>query len=154
MIGEALTAVLAGTLLAAAPASATAEPESAPGEVLGRCMVLKSTGADRLLVARWFVAATASAPQAADVATVRSGRKDELDRAMAALFTRLLATDCADEARPLFAAGAGSEAGFRVAGEALGRVAIGELLGNQAARTALSAYTKYLRPEDFRKFAR
>lgn len=123
--------------------------QAAQAQALGECMVLRSTGADRLTVARWFVAAIASAPQTAGVATLTPGRKVELDKGMAALFTRLMAVDCAKEARPLFAAQNAGES-FRVAGEALGRVAISELLSNPQANAALGAYTQYLKKEDFK----
>lgn len=122
---------------------------NAAAQALGECMVLKSTGADRLVVARWFVSSIASAPQTAGVATVAPGQKAELDKGMAALFTRLMAVDCADQSRPVFAAKDTGE-GFRVAGEALGRVAIMELLGNPQANAALGAYTQYLKKEDFK----
>ncbi|MDO7833985.1 hypothetical protein Q4610_02910 [Sphingobium sp. HBC34] len=134
-------------LLGAGPAMAQADGQ-AQAQALGECMVLKSTGADRLVVARWFLTSLASAPQATGVATLTPGKKDEFDKGMAAIFTRLMAVDCADQARPLFRAK--DEAGFRVAGEALGRVAMEELLNNPQARAALSAYTQYLRQEDFK----
>lgn len=120
----------------------------AQAQALGECMVLKSTGADRLVVARWFLTALASAPQAAGVATLAPGKKEEFDKGMATIFTRLMAVDCANEARPLFKAK--DEAGFRVAGEALGRVAMEELLNNPQASAALSAYAKYLKQEEFK----
>lgn len=141
----------ASMLLSAGPAMAQADAQpqaQAQAQALGECMVLKSTGADRLVVARWFLTSLASAPQAAGVATLTPGKKDEFDKGMAAIFTRLMAVDCADQARPLFKAR--DEASFRVAGEALGRVAMEELLNNPQASAALSGYTKYLRQEDFK----
>lgn len=130
-------------LLVAGPAQAQEEAKA-----LGECMVLKSTGADRLVVARWLLTSIASTPQAAGVATLTPGKKDEFDKGMAVVFTRLLSVDCADQARPLFKAR--DDAGFRVAGEALGRVAMEELLNNPQATAAMTAYTKYLKQEDFR----
>ena len=43
-------------------AQAPKEDMQVRAEALGQCMVMKSTGADRLLVARWFVSSLASAP--------------------------------------------------------------------------------------------
>lgn len=118
------------------------------GERLGACLIAKSTGADRIAVARWMVAALASAPQAQDVATPRAGAKAAADRAMAALFTRLMVTECAAESKALFASG-GMQAGFRVAGGALGRVAMEELLRDPKAAQALADYAELLREQDF-----
>ncbi|MCP1471534.1 hypothetical protein J3E64_003245 [Sphingobium sp. OAS761] len=137
-----MSAVQAG---AQAPTDAAIQAQA---QALGECMVLKSTGADRLTVARWFLTAVASAPQAAGVATLTPGKKEEFDKGMAAIFTRLMTVDCADQARPLFKAR--DQAGFRIAGEALGRVAMEELLNNPQASAALGAYTRYLRQEDFK----
>lgn len=141
-------AVLAIPLQAHAQTSAAATAPTLHAQALGQCLVTKSTGADRILVARWLLAALASAPQAAEVATVRSGQKMVFDKAMAALFTRMLTVDCAPESRKVFAAK--TSEGFRVAGEALGRVAIQELLTNPQANAAIEEYVKYLNKEDFK----
>ncbi|QGP79009.1 hypothetical protein [Sphingobium sp. CAP-1] len=148
MMKWAMPFVAAGAMLLVAGSAAAQTDAEAQAQALGECMVLKSTGADRLVVARWFLTAIASAPQAQGVATLTPGKKDEFDKGMAAIFTRLMAVDCADQARPLFRSK--DEAGFRVAGEALGRVAMSELLSNPQASAALEAYTKYLRQEDFK----
>lgn len=150
MAGAALAmTVMMGTAGAQEQSTGKGADQAAQARALGQCMVLKSTGADRLTVARWFLSAIASAPQVAGVATLLPGRKVELDKGMAALFTRLMAVDCAREARPLFAAQNAGES-FRVAGEALGRVAISELLSNPEANAALGAYAQYLKKEDFK----
>lgn len=109
---------------------------------------MKSNGEDRLTLARWFVAALASAPQIAEVARIEPGRKDQLDGQVAAIFKRLMTADCAEQARPLFRAR--SNAGLRSAGETLGRLAMQELMGDaKVAALMFGGYVSHLRDEDF-----
>lgn len=138
--------------IAAIPAVAPSDAQSANpvGDRLGQCLALKSTGSDRLAVARWLLGVLASAPQAADVTTLQPGKKELGDKAMATVFTRLVVKDCATEAKAVFAIPGGGQEGFRVAGEALGRVAMSELMSNPEARTAIGSYTRYLNEQDFR----
>lgn len=151
-----LWAIVVGAtaLCLAAPATAQAgaastEPDSAAAKALAQCLVLKSTGADRLTVARWLLASIASAPKVADVVTIRPDQRDTADKAMAQVFTRLLATDCAAETRVLFKDR--TQEGFRVAGEALGRVAMEELFNDPKANAALGSYTRFLDPAAFKE---
>jgi hypothetical protein len=118
-------------------------------KALSDCVVMKTTGQDRLIVVKWLFAGLASAPQVAEVATITSVQKEERDRAMAGLLTRLMVTDCVTESRPLFLTH--NSAGFRTVGETLGRIAMQELMGNENTAAAMQSYTKYLNPEDFKK---
>lgn len=142
------TLVLATAAMLATPAPAQEAPRSPEATALGTCLTAKSTGEDRIAVARWLLGALASLPQVSDVAAVKPEVKATLDKGMARVFTRLLAVDCAAQTRALFATG--STDGFRIAGESLGAVAMGELLGNPGARDALGSYTKYLNKDDFK----
>ncbi len=128
---------------------AAAQTENPAAKALGDCLVAKSTGEDRLLVARWLLASLASAPQVKDVTTPTPGKKVTLDKGMAGLFTRLLTVDCKAGARPVFKQK--TQAGFTVAGEALGRVAMTELLSNKDALAALATYVEYLDEKDFKE---
>ena len=132
---------------AATPAAAQTASSQSNAERLGNCLVSKTTGEDRILSARWILAAMASAPQVADVAHVEPAKKEEIDRAMARLFTRLMTKDCLEEARPLLLARDG--AGARTAGEALGRIAMQELLSDPKAVAAVAKYATYI---DYREF--
>jgi hypothetical protein len=122
--------------------------DQAAANTLGKCVVLKSTGEDRITFARWMVVAMASSPQMASVVTASATAKDDLDRKVAGLFTRLFAVDCVAEAKPVFATN--NSAGMQLAGEAFGRIAIQELLGNREANAAMGSFTKYLKEEDFK----
>ena len=126
----------------AADTTPTAAELSAQANALGQCFVAKSTGADRLAVARWMLAGLASAPTMVDVAKVNPVRKVQADKDMAAIFTRLMTVDCATEARPLFLAK--SKAAFETAGGALGGIAMKELLSDPRAAQGLADYVQYL----------
>jgi hypothetical protein len=126
----------------AADTAPTATDLSAQANALGQCFVNKSTGEDRMAVARWMLAGLASAPKMTDVASVDPTRKMAVDKAMAAIFTRLITIDCANESRPLFLAK--SKAAFETAGGALGEIAMKELLSDPKAEEGLSSYTNYL----------
>ena len=142
--------LVAACVLSCSVSVAAAEPaqdEAAFAQALGRCFVLKSTGQDRIVAARWIFGSMASSPQVADVANISSETKASLDREMALLFTRLITVDCAAESRPLFLMK--STKGFETAGGALGQIAMTELLTNEQAAAAFSAYTDYLNEEDF-----
>ncbi len=137
-----------GGMLAIGLAMATQAPAAEAPQRLGQCMAAKTTGEDRLLVARWMLAGMASAPQMADIVTVTPGKKDGIDRNMAALFTRLLVRDCPDQSRAVFKLKTGEA--FQVAGESLGRVAMEELMTNPRANAALIAYVNYLKEDEFK----
>ena len=138
-----------GLLLASLPQGAqAAEGQDAEGNALAQCFVLKTTGEDRLMVARWVLGALASSPQVTDLVTVDAARKDAADQGIARLFTRLITVDCATLAAPLMKT-RGQEA-FRLAGGALGQIAVQELMSNRSAAAAMGAFTRYLREEDFK----
>ncbi len=137
-----------GSLMLANAAMAAEEADpAASSEALSKCLTMKSTGQDRLTFASWMVAALASAPQMKDVATIAPGKKDQLDREFARVFTRLIAVDCAELSRPLLK-GRDKEA-FRTGGETLGRMAMQELLSNPDAAKSMEAFAKYIDPMEF-----
>lgn len=128
----------------AAPVSAqslVATPNAASAR-LGQCILDKTTGADRVLVARWMAASLAMAPQMDGVVKVDAAAKEKVDKDMAALFTRLFANDCTDEMKVLIKSG--DSQGIKAAGGKLGEMAMSELMSNPTAMSALMAYMKYL----------
>ena len=150
LLARLLVPIALATMANPALASNTA---AAPDDIaaqtaaLGECLTGKSTGDDRIALARWALAAMASAPKVADVAKVDPARKAELDKTLAAIFTRLIARDCAAQARPLFRAK--SKAAFGTAFGKLGEIAFKELLADPKADASLSEFTKYLNDSDF-----
>jgi hypothetical protein len=118
-------------------------------ELLGKCVVLKSTGQDRLTFGRGMLAAMAAGPQLADVAKIDMVKKQELDVAVAKIFTRLLTVDCLKEAKPL--AATNPKLMGEIVGETLGTISMQELLTDKETLASLEAYAAYLEPNDFIK---
>ena len=150
--GAAILATTVSTAAFAVDVAPAPTEVNAPAEALARCFVRKSTGEDRIAVAKWMLSALASGPQMEGTFKVDPVRKAEFDQHMAAVFTRLMTVDCANEARPVFKTN--SSAGFEAAGGALGGIAVQELLTNPAAKRALEEYTKYLKESDFANVAK
>ena len=130
--------LIQGPVAAAVPNALNPEDEAAKTKLLGECFTRKSTGEDRINLAKWVVAILASSPNVAGVAKLEPGLKDQLDVQTAKTFTRLFTQDCAAEARPLWQAR--STAGFRVAGETLGRLAIQEAMSGPGVDAMFSGY--------------
>lgn len=144
-----LAALAAGAALATPAHAQPAAGESAgQASTLGQCLVMRTTGADRLALAQWIVSAMASVPKLQDMATVDPARKDKADRAMAAIFTRLMTVDCAKEAKAVMQGG-NSAGGVRVAFEALGGIAMQEVVANREAEEAMGSHTRYLDRQAF-----
>ena len=142
--------VLVMFLCAMLPNSAFAQSspdQQAQVEALGQCLTMKSTGSDRIVFAGWMVSAMASAPQLKGLAVVSSEKRDQLNRDLAHIFTRLIASDCSDFARPLLKSG-NTEA-FGSAFGVFGRLAMRELTGNPEAERAMGEFANYINDADF-----
>jgi len=151
ILAAASPSLAAGEPPAVAPALSDEQIRSLATE-LGACLVGKTTGEDRVVVARWIAGAVASAPQVAALVKIDAAEKDQVDRAMAKVFTRLMTVDCLAQAKPLLKAG--SRAGFEIVGESLGRIAVTELLNNPQASNSIEAYARYLDRQAFEQAAK
>ena len=140
----------ASTLLAglmALPQAAHAQGVAYPNEAsrdLGECIALSTTGRDRLVTARWFATSLGMAPQLSDAVKVEPAAKEQSDRDMAALFTRLFTVDCADEARVLMANR--DQAGIQAAGGRLGQIAMQDLMSDPKVLESMISYLAYIDP--------
>jgi hypothetical protein len=133
-----------GAMILSVSGAASAQGVSFPNEgskELIECVILSTTGRDRLVLIRWVAVSIASAQSMQDSVTVKPGAKEAADRAMAAVFSRLFTVDCRNEAAPLLKANdrAGVEAAF---GE-LGRIAMNELMGDPLVEQNLTSFTQY-----------
>lgn len=134
----------------ALPGSAVAQTETgqqAQVDALGQCLTMKSTGSDRIAFAGWMVAAMASAPQLKGLTVVSPEKRENLNRDLARIFTRLIAVDCRDFSRPLMKAG--NTQAFSSAFEVFGRLAMQELTGNSEAEQAMGEFSNYINEADF-----
>ena len=141
-----LLAALVGAAFGAMPATAqqlTAVPNAASA-ALGQCLVGHSTGNDRMLVAQWMGASLAMSPAMKDVVTIDAAKKDEIDRQMAKLFTRLMTVDCNAEMAVLVK---NRDAhGIEAGSGRLGEMAMRELMQDPVTMQAMIAYARYIDP--------
>ncbi|HEU4821737.1 MAG TPA: hypothetical protein VFS87_11355 [Qipengyuania sp.] len=144
----ALCAALIGTHAQAQ--SLVATPDAA-SRALGQCFVLKTTGSDRLLVARWLAGAMGVGDATKGMVSVDQAAKSTTDRQMAALYTRLLAKDCAAQAAPLVKAQ--DMRGIEAAGGMLGEIAMKELMNDPKVAAAIAAYAQHIDPAAFAALA-
>jgi len=140
-------AVVAGLPIQAV-AGESAQTVATEQAALSQCVVMRTTGADRVLTAQWMFAAMARSLQIADLAAIPEQRKVELDKAFGRLITRIVIKDCLEQMRPL--AANNLQDAFERVGRALGEVAMQELLGNPNVDKAIGDYTNYLSEDDFK----
>ena len=137
-----------------APQSVSAQGIAYPNEgsrQLGECIARSTTGADRILTARWFAASLGSAPQVSDVVTVDAEVRDQTNREMAALFTRLFTEDCAEFSGPLMRSN--DMGGIQAAGGRLGQIAMQELMSDPQVMAVMMGYIAYVDQSAFDKLA-
>lgn len=144
----AIAALFVGSAVQAQTLVATPDQAS---RALGQCFVLKSTGSDRLLVARWLAGAMGMGEATRDMVTVDEAAKLATDKAMAGPFTRLFTRDCADEAAPLIKAQ--NQSGLEAAGGMLGEMAMRELMSDPKVSAATFAYLQFIDPAAFAALA-
>lgn len=127
--------------------SAKAQDGAAAETALKNCVVLKTTGQDRLTLGRWLAGTLGTAPQVSDVVKVDPQVREAVDRAFAATFTRIVTHDCLAEAKALGSARDGKA--FKIVGEAMGELGVQELMLDPAANEAMGSFAKHLKEEDF-----
>ncbi len=134
---------------AAPPPPIQIAPPVANREALAQCLVLKTTGEDRLTLVRWIVGGVASAHAVGAIAKVDPNLKDTTDRDLAALFTRLLTVDCFDAAHALIKSH--DSDGLRVAFSSLGEIAMKEVMNDADTNSSLMAFTHYIDNDKMKK---
>ena len=145
---QALAAATLASLIAHSADAAPAAEGVSEKAALTQCVSLRTTGADRVLTARWLFAVLSQSPQIADLSAVPPERIKQLNQGFAKLMTRLVTKDCADEVRPL--AAGNLKGAFEQVGEALGETAMNELMSGDQLDKSLGAYTEYLSEDDFK----
>lgn len=109
---------------------------------LGTCLADNTTGKERKELARWVFIAMSAHPDIHKLSNVSDQARDEANQGMAALVTRLLAENCAPQAKSaLQSEGAeGLQSSFTV----LGQLAMQELMSNPNVSASITEYAKYL----------
>lgn len=118
-----------------------ASPAIANQQTFGGCLVDALTGKERKQLAQWIYFGIAAHPEMASYSRVNSEDRSTSDKVVALLVMRLLTEDCAAE----FAAAQQSDPlAVQKAFELVGRVAMMELMNDQAVASALSTYAEHL----------
>lgn len=93
------------------------------GEALGKCMVERSTDADKQQLVEWIFSALAYNPRISQYARVSPEQHAQIDARMATLFGKLLSEYCRDEARKAlrYEGSAAMGDAFQMLGEVAGR---------------------------------
>lgn len=142
MIRKMMFALGAAALIApgAAGAQAVALPND-QSKAFSECVVLSTTGRDRLVLVRWVAVSIGSSNRLQDAITVNPGAKEDADRKMGELFTRLFTVDCRKEAAPLLRGN--DNVGVRAAFGELGRIAMSELTNDPQLEQVLTGFIQY-----------
>jgi hypothetical protein len=133
-----LAAVLIGLTISAS--SAIAGPAT---DELITCMADNTTGKDRKDMARWIFVVMSVHPEILRLSNVSEKDRDQLDRIMAAIVTRLLTENCQVQAK-LAMENEGGEAPLKTAFGIIGKLAMQELMTNPEVNSATSSFAKYL----------
>lgn len=112
-------------------------PINANAESLGTCFVDSLNGKERKSLAKWIFFSMAAHPELQSYSDISSEDVSASDSLVAALITRLFVQDCADEVR---AAQQSDPQSIKQAFEFVGKVAMQELMTNQAVKAAITKY--------------
>lgn len=109
---------------------------------LSTCFADNTTGKDRKDLARWIFLAISAHPEIRSLSAATEATRDDANKTMAALVTRLLTVNCGTQTKEVMASdgNAGVFASFRT----LGEVAMRELIGNPEVTASVMGYAKYL----------
>ena len=130
-----------------AVASLAAQAQS-PVDPLSRCLADNTSGRERKELARWVFFAIAAHPEIKQyaVATV-SQATDEANRALAKTVTRLLTESCLKQTQDAMKQG-GTRA-IQIAFQALGQLAMQEIMSSADVMAAMSSFEKHLDQSKF-----
>lgn len=133
-----LSVVLIGLTISAS--SAIAGPATV---ALTTCVADNTTGKDRKDMARWIFVVMSAHPEILRLSNVSEADRDQLDKTLAAIVTRLLTENCQAQAK-LAIETEGNETPLRTAFEAIGKLAMQELMSNTEVTSATTSFAKYL----------
>ncbi len=109
---------------------------------LARCLVTKSTEADKTLLMRWMFGALGASPATRDLAAISPAQSDQLSKQGAELFGRLLTDTCHGETvAAMKYEGSGA---IETAFSTLGQVAARGLMTDPSVAAELAKLDKYL----------
>lgn len=120
----------------------TAAQAGPAADALSACLADNTTGKDRKDMARWVFVGMAAHPEIRNLSNVTEANRDELDKSMAALFTRLVTEQCAPQAK--LAMEKDGSAAFQAAFGIIGQLAMQELMSNPNVNASFTKFSKYV----------
>lgn len=123
-------------------------PANANAENLGTCFVDSLNGKEKKSLAKWMFFSMASHPELQSYANISAEDISASDSFVAALITRLFVEDCTNEVKT---AQQSDPQAIKKAFEFVGKVAMQELMTNQAVKTAITQYAKQIDQEKIRR---
>ncbi len=126
-------------LLPALPFAAKAGPTV---DAMANCLVMNTTGAERVMMIRWITFAFAAHPSVSTSVQIDASQIEPTDREVAALFTALLTERCPNETRAAYQAE--GQAAIEGAFNVLGTVASSELMMAPEVSGAMTGFTAYI----------
>ena len=111
-------------------------------DALGSCLSDNTTGKERKDMARWIYVGMSAHPDMQPLSKVTDANREELDRMMATIFTRLVTENCRAQAKS--ALEKEGNAAFQIAFGVMGKLAMQELMADQAVNASFTRYSKYL----------
>lgn len=143
--GEAMKKIILSAYLALIMGSPVAAETAVEQETarLSECLVMKTTGADRVTLVRWMTFAFMSHPAIKDQIALVPAAKDEANKQMAELIVELLAQRCRTEVQAVMKLESSGEA-IKVAFSTLGKTSANEIFSNEEVNKSLSGMDKHL----------
>lgn len=135
-ISIALAAIVIGSAITVSSASA-----SPAADALGACLADNTTGKDRKGMMKWVFMAMSAHPEIHNLSNITEKKRDEVNRMMGAMITKLITESCPAQAKN--AAANGGEA-FKIAFEVVGRLGAQELMSNPEVNSSFSGFAKYM----------
>lgn len=105
-------------------------------------MADNTTGKERKELAQWIFVTMSVHPDIKPFANVTEANREEFDKKLAALVTRLMTESCQKESKATIEAE--GSAAFGAAFESVGRLAMNELMSNPAVAASFTRYVKHL----------
>lgn len=110
-------------------------------DALGKKLVSSTTSAEKALFVRWMFVAMALHPDLKDMSSITAAQREEANRAVANLMTKMLTVTCAVEAREAikYEGASAIEGAFNL----FGQIAARELFTNKEVSGGLADLQKY-----------
>lgn len=109
---------------------------------LSRCLVDSLNGKERKQLAQWVFVVMSAHPEIQKFSNVSASNRDDLDRLIGNLVTRLLTEDC--PAQTQNASKSDGQDALRKAFEVVGQVAMRELMNDASVQSHIGNFGRYL----------